>query len=67
MNMYDVLVDHEDEVGHGRAVDRAAGARAHDHADLRDDARRLHVAVEDPAVAGEADRRLPGCGRRRRR
>ena len=56
------LVDHEDEVGHGRAVDRAAGAGAHDHADLRRDARRQHVAVEDAAVGGEADRPLLDAG-----
>ena len=46
---------HEDEVGHRRRVDRAAGARAEDHADLRDHARRLHVAVEDAAVGVERD------------
>ena len=67
MNMCEFSRDHEDEVGHGRAVDRAAGARAEDHADLRDDARGLHVAVEDAAVAVEARRRPPGCGRRHRR
>ena len=34
-------------------VDGAAGARPHDHADLRDHARGAHVAQEDVAVAGE--------------
>ncbi len=46
-------LDHEDEVGHGRRVDGAAGARAHDHADLGNDARSRHVAVEDAAVGVE--------------
>ena len=55
-------VDHEDEVGHGRRVDGAAGARAHDHADLGDDARGLHVAVEDPAVGVERDHALLDAG-----
>lgn len=32
------IPDHEDEVGYGRGVDRAAGARAHDHRYLWDDA-----------------------------
>ena len=61
------LAHHEDEVGHRRAVDRSAGARAEDDADLRDDARRLHVAVEDAAVRVELTRRPLGCGHRRRR
>ena len=56
------LADHEDEVGHGRAVDGAAGARAEDHADLRGHARGLDVAVEDAAVAGEADHALLDAG-----
>ena len=56
------LVDHEDEVGHDGAVHRAAGARAHDHADLRRHAGGLHVAVEDPAVAGQRDDALLDAG-----
>ena len=48
------IAHHEDEVGHRRRVDRAAGAGAHDHADLRHDARRQHVALEHVGVAGEA-------------
>ena len=55
MNMYERLLDHEDEVGHGRRVDGAAGGRAHDEADLRDDAGRLDVAPEDLRVAAERD------------
>ncbi len=46
---------HEDEIGDRRRVDGAAGARAHDEADLRHDARRLHVAPEDLGVARERD------------
>ena len=33
------VAHHEDEVGHRRRIDVAAGARPHDDADLRDDAR----------------------------
>ena len=49
------VLHHEDEVRHRGRVDGAAGARTHDHADLRDHARRAHVAIEDVAVAGERD------------
>ena len=48
-------LDHQDEVGHRRRVDGAAGARAHDERDLRDHARALDVAPEDLRVAGERD------------
>ena len=47
------VLHHEDEVGHGRRVDVAAGARAHDDGDLRDDAGGQHVAQEHLAVAAE--------------
>ncbi len=47
------LADHEHEVGQGGAVGRAARARAEHHADLRDDAGRLGVALEDAAVPGQ--------------
>ena len=47
------LADHEDEVRQGRGVGRAARAGAEHHADLRDDAGRLGVALEDAAVAGQ--------------
>ena len=42
----------------------AAGAVAHDHRDLRDDAGRVHVAAEDLAVEAERDDALldPGAG-----
>ena len=49
------LLHHEDEVGHRGRVDGAAGARAHDQADLRDDAGALDVADEDVAVGAERD------------
>ena len=44
---------HEDEVGHRRRIDVAAGAGAHDDADLRNDAGRLHVAAEHVGIAGQ--------------
>ena len=50
-----LLVDHDGEVGDRGGVDRAAGARAHDQRDLRDDAGGHHVAVEDVAVEAERD------------
>ena len=48
------VLDHDHEVGDGRAIDRAAGARSHDHADLRHDARCHHIAIEDFGIAGQA-------------
>jgi hypothetical protein len=56
------LADHEDEVGHRRAVHGAARTGPENHRDLRDDARRQHVAVEDAAVGGEADHTLLDAG-----
>ena len=47
------VLDHEDEVGHGRRVHRAAGARPHDHGNLRNDARGHHVALEHVGVTGQ--------------
>ena len=47
------ILHHEDEVGHRRRIDVAARARAHDDADLRDDAGGEDVALEDIGVAGE--------------
>ena len=57
------LLDHEHEVGHRRRVDRAAGARSHDQADLRDHAAAHHVADEHVAVGPERDDALldPGA------
>src|SRR6202012_1305042 len=45
----------EDEAGHRRRVDRAAGAGTHDQADLRDHAAAFDVAGEDVTVGAEAD------------
>jgi hypothetical protein len=45
------LLHHEDEVGDGRRVHRATGARTHDAADLRDHAAGQRVAQEDVRVA----------------
>ena len=45
--------DHHGEVGDGRRIDRAAGARPEDHRDLRHDAGREDVAQEDVGVAAE--------------
>ena len=47
------LVNHEGEVGDRRRVNRAAGARTQDQAQLRDEAAGLNVAAEDLRVAGE--------------
>ena len=47
------ILDHEDEVGHGRAIDGAAGAGAHDQRDLRDYAGGHHIALEDVGIATE--------------
>ena len=62
MNMYDVSSTMNTKSVMAGRVDGAAGARPHDHADLGDDARRLHVAVEDAAVAVEADHALLDAG-----
>jgi hypothetical protein len=56
------LLHHEDEVGDRGGVDRAARARAHDQADLRDHARALDVAHEDVAVGAERDDALLDAG-----
>mmetsp|Transcript_32106 Transcript_32106/g.87965 ORF Transcript_32106/g.87965 Transcript_32106/m.87965 type:complete len:549 (+) Transcript_32106:245-1891(+) len=47
------VLDHHGEVGHRGRVHRAARARPHDHAELRHDARRDDVPLEDLRVAGE--------------
>ena len=48
------VFDHEDEVGHRRAVDRPARARPHDQADLRHHAAGEHVALEHLGIAAQA-------------
>ena len=45
------VLHHQDEVGHRRGINRAAGARAHDGRDLRHHAGSQHVAQEDVGVA----------------
>ena len=47
------VLHHDGEVGDRRRIDGAAGARAHDGGDLRDDARGERVAKKDVGVAGE--------------
>ncbi len=47
------ILHHEDEVRHRRRIDRAARARSHDDADLRDHARRQHVALENLCIAAK--------------
>ena len=47
------LVHHDREVGDGRRVHGAAGARAHDGGDLRHDTGRQRVAEKDIGVAAE--------------
>ena len=47
------VAHHEDEIGHRRRIDVAAGARPHDQRDLRNDARGQHVALEHLAIAAE--------------
>ena len=58
-------LDHDREVGDRRRVHRAAGTRAHDHRQLRHDARRQRVAQEDVGVAAERHDALldPGATR----
>ncbi len=44
---------HEDEIGHGGRIYRAAGARPHDHGNLRHHAARQNIALEDIGIAGK--------------
>jgi hypothetical protein len=44
------VTDHEDEVGHRRAIDVAARARPHNHGNLRNDTRGQHVPREHLAI-----------------
>ena len=55
-------VDHDREVGDRGGVDVAAGAGAHDQADLRDHPAGVHVAAEDLAVQAERDHALLDAG-----
>ena len=56
------VLDHENIVGHGRRVDRAARGRPHDGRDLRDDAGAGRVAEKNLAVAGQGVDRLLDAG-----
>ena len=47
------VLDHEDEVGHRRRIDRAAGAGPHDQGDLRHHAGGQDVALEHLGIAGQ--------------
>ena len=47
------VLDHEDEVGHRRRIDRPARAGAHDQGDLRHHPGRQDVALEHLGIAGE--------------
>ena len=59
-----VPVDHEDEVGDGRRVHGAAGARPRDDADLRDHARGARRCAGRCRRSRRARPPLPGCARR---
>ena len=59
-----LLTNHENEVRHGWAVDGAASARSEDDADLGDDARGLHVPIENAAVRVETDHAFLDAGAR---
>ena len=50
-----LAVDHHDEIGQGGGVHMAAGIRAHDQRDLRDDAGQVHVSFEDLRVQAQRD------------
>ncbi len=47
------VAHHEDEIGHCRRIDIAAGTGAHDHRNLRNDAGGDHIALEHLAVTAE--------------
>ena len=61
------VLHHEDEVRHRRRVDGAAGAGAHDDADLRDHARSTRRCARRRRRRRPATRRPPGSARRRSR
>ncbi len=53
---------HENEIGHGRGVNRAAGARAHDDRDLRHHARGQDIALKHISVAAQRSHPLLDAG-----
>ena len=56
------VAHHEDEVGHRRRIDVAAGAGTHDDGNLRNDARGQHVALEHLGIAAECGHALLDAG-----
>src|SRR4029077_21114987 len=56
------VLDHEDEVGDRRRVNRAAGGGTGDHGELWHDPRGLNVPVKDIGIAGQADDTLLDAG-----
>ena len=56
------VLDHVDEVGHRRGIDRAAGAGPHDHGNLRYSARGLDIAPEHVRIAAERGDALLDAG-----
>ena len=57
-----IVAGHDDEVGEGRAVHGAAGARAEDDGDLRDHAGSFAGLLEDAAVLGKGEHSLLDSG-----
>ena len=56
------ILDHEDEVGNRRTIDRTTGARPHDHRNLRNDTGSQYVALEHIGVPGQRiDAFLDAC------
>ncbi len=49
------VLDHQDEIGHGRRVDGPASTGPHNGANLRNDARGQHVAQEHVGIGRQAD------------
>ena len=47
------ILDHEDKVGHGGRVDRAAGTGPHDHGNLRHDTGGQDVALKHIGISGQ--------------
>ena len=56
------VLHHEDEVGHGRGVDRAPGGGSHDGGDLGDHARGDGVAIENLPVGAQRIHALLDAG-----
>ena len=56
------LVHHQDKVGNGGRIDRAAGAGAHDGGDLRNHAGGQRVAQEDIGIAGQREHAFLNAG-----